>query len=227
MSILQSGACVGVYFKASPGVHNGKFIGPVTNYNPATGIIRVSRKNYDTVHDKNKYKGVLIRHWTIRSHKSNTLTNNVMQEVLYIPNSQLQRIDRTPYFSNPYCTPKATPGLVSAGDCIGIWYYDPSNKTWDIKNGKLLYWVGKGNIVYCQLNPAKKHTFNEVDYSHWPPKTGIPVSLIKASPTKRGPKVGQHDQILGVFKTTVPINHQVVTGREVTGKTKPFTIIYV
>lgn len=228
MAILQRGACVGVYFKGPPGVHNGKFIGPVTSYEPAKGMIRVSKKKYDALHDKNKYKGVLIRHWTIKNHKSKAFKKNVQQEVLYIPNSQLQRIDRTPYFANPFCKPKAIPGMVSAGDCIGIWFFDPIAKIWDIKNGKLLYWVGKGNKVFCQLNQTKKHTFNEVDYSHWPPKMkGIPVSMIKAVPMKRGPKVGQHDQILGVFKTTVPNNHQVITIRTIGGKTNTVAITYV
>lgn len=228
MAILQSGACVGAYFKGPLGVHNGKFIGPVTSFNPAKGTIRVSRKKYDTLHDKSKYKGVLIRHWTIRNHKSKAFTGNVMQEALYIPNSLLQRIDRTPYFSNPFCKPKSIPGLVSAGDCMGVWFFDPVAKIWDIKNGKLLYWIGKGNKVFCQLDQTKKHTFNEVDYSHWPPKkAGVPISMMKAVQMKRGPKVGNHDRILGVFKTTVPSNHQLITVRTVGGSARKVTITYV
>lgn len=78
MAILQRRACVGVYFKGPTGVHNGKFIGPVTSYVPSKGIIRVSKKRYDTLHDVNKYKGVLISHWTIRNHKSKAFTGNVI-----------------------------------------------------------------------------------------------------------------------------------------------------
>jgi hypothetical protein len=50
---------------------------------------------------------------------------------------------------------------------------------------------------------------------------------MKAVPMRRGPKVGRHDRILGVFKTSVPNNHKVITVREVGGKTRTVTITYV
>lgn len=220
MALIRQGSCIGVLYRPPQGkckadqcqtysgschcVHNGRLVGAVTKLGNTQ--IHISRTlNTSTL---NSLAGVLIRHWNIGNPNDK---NSIFLEYLFIPISSLESIKVTPFKNldrpvpppgNPCSQPPAgstrKPNTVYPGDCVGI-RFRKTNKQWDIKNGKFLFWQKSGKD-HCQWNTKMQNNPDKAWYSHWIVRKTSPHFQSVAS--NRGPKSSGMETGISIFPIT-------------------------
>ena len=219
MSKLRQGSCIGILYKPPAGqckqnqcqtyaghchcVHNGRFVGAVTKL----GTMKIHLSKTMNLTLLSQYTGILIRHWNRPSPTSSA----IFQEYLYIPNFRLENACVIPFAKldhpvpippgNPCSQPKKgqtrKPHTIYPGDCVGI-HFKKKNGSWDIKNGKYLFWERAG--THCTWNTTSNNHPDKVWYAHWVVKKKAPH--FQSAAANRGPKSNQMETNISVHPIT-------------------------